>query len=169
MHCCYRFVKKKKIKIYLSLTHLWQRTPPYTRFTVFLRLHIRDLSMGLAGWIPLNLSLHWPHLGIFFGFLRYWYTNFPPGVRTLQMYNTVYYYIFLIWIDRHRYVVNKFLIDLVNNSNKNFILYLINIKWYDFTQQIYTIFTHKNKSKHNLKWSKIYYNFIKYSNKFFAL
>ncbi|KYN14290.1 hypothetical protein ALC57_13457, partial [Trachymyrmex cornetzi] len=49
-------------------------TPPYTRLTVFLRLHIRERSIGLAGWIPLSLSLHCPHLGIFLGFFRYLHT-----------------------------------------------------------------------------------------------
>lgn len=68
---------------HLSFTHLWQSTPPYALLTVFFRLHMRDLSIDRAGWIPRNLSLHWPHLGIFFGFFKYWYTNLPPGVRTL--------------------------------------------------------------------------------------
>ena len=78
-----------KINIYLSLTHRWHKTPPYTLFTVFFRRHIRDLSIGRAGWIPLNLSLQLPHLGIFFAFFKYWYTSFPPGVRTLK--NNTYF------------------------------------------------------------------------------
>lgn len=75
----------KKARIILSFTHLWQSTPPYALLTVFFRLHMRDLSIDRAGWIPRNLSLHWPHLGIFFGFFKYWYTNLPPGVRTTRL------------------------------------------------------------------------------------
>lgn len=40
--------------------------------------------MALAGLIPCNLILQLPHLGTRFGFFKYWYTNRPPGVRTLK-------------------------------------------------------------------------------------
>lgn len=73
----------RKARMIFSLTHLWHNTPPYALFTVFFLLQRRERSCGRAGWMPLSLSLHWPHLGTFFGFLRYWYTSLPPGVRTL--------------------------------------------------------------------------------------
>lgn len=69
---------------YFSRTHLWHKTPPYARLTVFTRLHMRDFSIDLAGLIPCNLILQCPHFGTRFGFFRYWYTSRPPGVRTLK-------------------------------------------------------------------------------------
>lgn len=62
----------KKARRILSLTHWWQRTPPYALVTVFFLLDMRERSIGLAGVMPLSFSLHCPHLGTRLGFFRYW-------------------------------------------------------------------------------------------------